>query len=68
MYYIIYVVNAVAVHISYKTLTLSMSLQIFSLWAVSDKKYGGLSFSSQDVGEVLAISGMFIPFRVAITF
>lgn len=68
MYYIIYVVNAVAVLISYKTLTLSMSLQIFSLWAVSDKKYGGLSFSSQDVGEVLAISGMFIPFRVAITF
>ncbi|PPR99979.1 hypothetical protein GOBAR_AA20683 [Gossypium barbadense] len=30
--------------------------EIFSLWAVSDKKYGGLSFSSQDVGEVLAIS------------
>lgn len=34
-------------------------MQVFSLWAVSDKKYGGLSFSSQDVGEVLAISGMF---------
>ncbi|OWM73578.1 hypothetical protein CDL15_Pgr026677 [Punica granatum] len=33
--------------------------EVFSLWAVSDKKYGGLSFSSQDVGEVLAISGMF---------
>ncbi|XP_052187635.1 probable peptide/nitrate transporter At3g43790 isoform X8 [Diospyros lotus] len=32
-------------------------LPIFSLWAVSDKKYGGLSFSSQEVGEVLAISG-----------
>ncbi|XP_038980700.1 protein ZINC INDUCED FACILITATOR-LIKE 1-like isoform X2 [Phoenix dactylifera] len=31
--------------------------EIFSLWAVSDKSYGGLSFSSQDVGEVLAISG-----------
>ncbi|TYH70340.1 hypothetical protein ES332_D05G110600v1 [Gossypium tomentosum] len=31
--------------------------EIFSLWAVSDKKYGGLSFSSQDVGEVLVISG-----------
>ncbi|KAF9675265.1 hypothetical protein SADUNF_Sadunf09G0014000 [Salix dunnii] len=30
--------------------------ETFSLWAVSDKKYGGLSFSSQDVGEVLAIS------------
>nr|XP_043639296.1 probable peptide/nitrate transporter At3g43790 [Erigeron canadensis] len=31
--------------------------EIFSLWAVSDKKFGGLSFSSQDVGVVLAISG-----------
>ncbi|GAB2275038.1 Probable peptide/nitrate transporter At3g43790 [Dionaea muscipula] len=31
--------------------------EIFSMWAVSDKKYGGLSFSSQDVGIVLAISG-----------
>ncbi|CAI9285066.1 unnamed protein product [Lactuca saligna] len=31
--------------------------EIFSLWAVSDKSYGGLSFSSQDVGEILAISG-----------
>ncbi|URE16918.1 major facilitator superfamily antiporter [Musa troglodytarum] len=31
--------------------------EIFSLWAVSDKSYGGLSFSSQDVGEVLSISG-----------
>ncbi|KAJ9537079.1 hypothetical protein OSB04_029812 [Centaurea solstitialis] len=32
--------------------------EIFSLWAVSDKRYGGLSFSSQDVGVVLAISGL----------
>ncbi|XP_038977826.1 probable peptide/nitrate transporter At3g43790 isoform X2 [Phoenix dactylifera] len=31
--------------------------EIFSLWAVSSKRYGGLSFSSQDVGEVLAITG-----------
>uniref|UniRef100_A0A453J3M0 Uncharacterized protein n=1 Tax=Aegilops tauschii subsp. strangulata TaxID=200361 RepID=A0A453J3M0_AEGTS len=31
--------------------------EIFSLWAVSDKKYGGLSFSSKDVGQVLAASG-----------
>ncbi|KAG6472160.1 hypothetical protein ZIOFF_069617 [Zingiber officinale] len=31
--------------------------EIFSLWAVSDKSYGGLSFSSQDVGVVLASSG-----------
>lgn len=27
---------------------------------MSAKKYGGLSFSSQDVGMVLSISGMFI--------
>ncbi|XP_065018375.1 probable peptide/nitrate transporter At3g43790 isoform X3 [Musa acuminata AAA Group] len=32
--------------------------EIFSLWAVSNKTYGGLSFSSQEVGEVLAISGL----------
>lgn len=34
--------------------------EVFSLWSVSDKKYGGLSFSSQDVGSVLAISGLFL--------
>ncbi|XP_064968116.1 probable peptide/nitrate transporter At3g43790 isoform X3 [Musa acuminata AAA Group] len=32
--------------------------EIFSLWSVSNKKYGGLSFSSQEVGMVLAISGI----------
>ncbi|KAI3908074.1 hypothetical protein MKW98_003719 [Papaver atlanticum] len=31
--------------------------EIFSLWAVSPKTYGGLSFTTQNVGEVLAISG-----------
>ncbi|XP_043688441.1 probable peptide/nitrate transporter At3g43790 isoform X2 [Telopea speciosissima] len=31
--------------------------EIFSLWAVSGKKYGGLSFTSQAVGQVHAISG-----------
>ena len=30
---------------------------MFSLWAESDKKYGGLSLSSQDVGQVLSITG-----------
>uniref|UniRef100_A0ACD5VW49 Uncharacterized protein n=1 Tax=Avena sativa TaxID=4498 RepID=A0ACD5VW49_AVESA len=35
-------------------------LQVFSLWAVSDRKYGGLSFSSQDVGSVLSISGLLL--------
>uniref|UniRef100_A0A0E0DS26 Major facilitator superfamily (MFS) profile domain-containing protein n=1 Tax=Oryza meridionalis TaxID=40149 RepID=A0A0E0DS26_9ORYZ len=32
--------------------------EIFSLWSESDKKYGGLSFSPEDVGQVLAISGV----------
>ncbi|XP_020190238.1 protein ZINC INDUCED FACILITATOR-LIKE 1 isoform X2 [Aegilops tauschii subsp. strangulata] len=35
-------------------------LPIFSLWAESDRKYGGLSFSSEDVGQVLAITGVSI--------
>ncbi|KAJ8635324.1 hypothetical protein MRB53_009591 [Persea americana] len=32
--------------------------EIFSLWAVSPREDGGLSFSSEDVGVVLAISGL----------
>uniref|UniRef100_A0ACD5WSV3 Uncharacterized protein n=1 Tax=Avena sativa TaxID=4498 RepID=A0ACD5WSV3_AVESA len=32
--------------------------EIFSLWAVSSRKYRGLSFTSQDVGIVLVISGL----------
>ncbi|XP_020583109.1 probable peptide/nitrate transporter At3g43790 isoform X2 [Phalaenopsis equestris] len=32
--------------------------EIFSLWAESNVQYGGLSFSSQDVGEVLALTGL----------
>ncbi|KAI3945299.1 hypothetical protein MKX01_035060 [Papaver californicum] len=31
--------------------------EIFSLWAVSPKKFGGLSFSTKNVGTVLAITG-----------
>ncbi|XP_021625756.1 protein ZINC INDUCED FACILITATOR-LIKE 1 isoform X2 [Manihot esculenta] len=31
--------------------------EIFSLWAVSPRKFGGLSFSTEDVGVVLAVSG-----------
>uniref|UniRef100_A0A7N0T6P8 Major facilitator superfamily (MFS) profile domain-containing protein n=1 Tax=Kalanchoe fedtschenkoi TaxID=63787 RepID=A0A7N0T6P8_KALFE len=31
--------------------------EIFSLWATSPRTLGGLSFSTSDVGEVLAISG-----------
>ncbi|KAL6623047.1 hypothetical protein ACP70R_032926 [Stipagrostis hirtigluma subsp. patula] len=30
--------------------------EIIPLWAVSDRKYGGLSFSSEDIGEVLAMA------------
>uniref|UniRef100_A0A0D3HHW4 Major facilitator superfamily (MFS) profile domain-containing protein n=1 Tax=Oryza barthii TaxID=65489 RepID=A0A0D3HHW4_9ORYZ len=30
---------------------------IFSLWSESDKQFGGLNFSSEDVGQVLAITG-----------
>ncbi|CAH9068929.1 unnamed protein product [Cuscuta epithymum] len=33
-------------------------LEIFSLWAVSPRKIGGLSFTTSDVGQVLAITGM----------
>ncbi|TVU22584.1 hypothetical protein EJB05_32294, partial [Eragrostis curvula] len=36
--------------------------EVFSLWAISDRKYGGLSFSSSNVGNVLAISGLFLLF------
>ncbi|GJN28387.1 hypothetical protein PR202_gb16500 [Eleusine coracana subsp. coracana] len=32
--------------------------EIFSLWTVSDRKYGGLSFSSKDVGQVLTVAGL----------
>ncbi|XP_021316535.1 protein ZINC INDUCED FACILITATOR-LIKE 1 isoform X2 [Sorghum bicolor] len=31
--------------------------EIFSLWTVSDRKYGGLSFASKDVGQVLTVAG-----------
>ncbi|PWZ29891.1 Protein ZINC INDUCED FACILITATOR-LIKE 1 [Zea mays] len=31
--------------------------EILSLWTVSDKKYGGLGFSSKGVGQLLAIAG-----------
>uniref|UniRef100_A0A0D3GMZ5 Major facilitator superfamily (MFS) profile domain-containing protein n=1 Tax=Oryza barthii TaxID=65489 RepID=A0A0D3GMZ5_9ORYZ len=33
--------------------------QIFSLWSESDKKYGGLSFSPEDVGQVLSMVLLF---------
>ncbi|KAK4339470.1 hypothetical protein RND71_040932 [Anisodus tanguticus] len=42
--------------VAYTIFTNSL-LQIFSLWAVSPRKFGGLSFTTADVGEVLSISG-----------
>lgn len=33
-------------------------LETFSLWAVSSRKFRGLSLTSQDVGIVLAVSGI----------
>ncbi|XP_068659655.1 protein ZINC INDUCED FACILITATOR-LIKE 1-like [Aristolochia californica] len=32
--------------------------EIFSLWVVSDRKYGGLSFSTKDAGQVLVVTGL----------
>uniref|UniRef100_A0A7N0U5N7 Uncharacterized protein n=1 Tax=Kalanchoe fedtschenkoi TaxID=63787 RepID=A0A7N0U5N7_KALFE len=32
--------------------------EIFSLWAVSPGSFGGLSFSTQDVGAVLSVTGL----------
>ncbi|CAD6258452.1 unnamed protein product [Miscanthus lutarioriparius] len=32
--------------------------EVFSLWTESDKKYGGLSLSSEAVGQVLSITGV----------
>ncbi|KAF8725443.1 hypothetical protein HU200_019965 [Digitaria exilis] len=31
--------------------------EIISLWTISDRRYGGLSFSSKEVGQLLAIAG-----------
>jgi hypothetical protein len=32
--------------------------KIFSLWAVSETKYGGLSFEYKEVGQALAVAGI----------
>ncbi|KAI4323653.1 hypothetical protein L6164_023242 [Bauhinia variegata] len=32
--------------------------EVFSLWAVSPRKLGGMNFTTDDVGDVLAISGV----------
>nr|KYP40112.1 putative membrane protein YCR023C family [Cajanus cajan] len=36
--------------------------EVFSLWAVSPQRLGGLNFTTNQVGNVLAISGMFLIF------
>jgi hypothetical protein len=41
--------------------------QIFSLWTISDRKYGGLGFSSKDVGQVLAVSGITLLVTLMVT-
>nr|CBX24390.1 hypothetical_protein [Oryza glaberrima] len=43
--------------ITYCVFSLHDTAYRFSLWTVSDRKYGGLSFSSKDVGQVLAVAG-----------
>ncbi|KAI3862817.1 hypothetical protein MKW98_008657 [Papaver atlanticum] len=32
--------------------------EIFSLWAVSPRKFGGLSYTTENVGEILSITGV----------
>ncbi|KAK3002271.1 hypothetical protein RJ639_022565 [Escallonia herrerae] len=42
-------------------MSMLMNGTIFSLWAVSPRKFGGLSYTTESVGEVLAISVTFHP-------
>ncbi|KAG6498046.1 probable peptide/nitrate transporter At3g43790 [Zingiber officinale] len=51
-----HLISAITVYCVFALQDMAYS-EIFSLWAVSSKISGGLSFSSKDVGEVLAISG-----------
>ncbi|CAK9157618.1 unnamed protein product [Ilex paraguariensis] len=44
--------KSVLAALNFKNLTM-----IFSLWAVSPRNFGGLSYTTSDVGEVLAITG-----------
>ena len=41
-------------------------LQIFSLWAVTPQRLGGLSYTTEDVGEVLAISGVHLTVSISL--
>ncbi|KAL3678002.1 hypothetical protein R1sor_020958 [Riccia sorocarpa] len=49
-------VSSILVYCTWSMHTMAYT-EIFSLWAVSPKTNGGLSFSTTDVGNVLAIAG-----------
>lgn len=51
--------NSYFTHMAQKLYNCTQILQykILSLWAVSDRKHGGLNFSTDDIGEVLAMAG-----------
>lgn len=49
--------NSTLLFTMYLNIILFQILQIFSLWAISPRKFGGLSYSTANVGEVLAVSG-----------
>ncbi|KAL0316675.1 UNVERIFIED_CONTAM: protein ZINC INDUCED FACILITATOR-LIKE 1, partial [Sesamum radiatum] len=49
-------VSAIIVYCIFQLHDMAYS-EIFSLWAVSSQKLGGLSFSTSDVGEILSITG-----------
>lgn len=49
--------NSTLLFTMYLNIILFQILQIFSLWAISPRNFGGLSYSTANVGEVLAVSG-----------
>jgi len=40
----------------------NLFLKIFSLWAESPRRLGGLNFGTNDVGNILAVSGTSLTF------
>ena len=46
------------IEVWYHGLEIDLNVQIFSLWSVSPKIYGGLGFTTSEVGDVLAVTGM----------
>ncbi|XP_020549738.1 protein ZINC INDUCED FACILITATOR-LIKE 1 isoform X5 [Sesamum indicum] len=52
-------VSAIIVYCIFQLHDMAYS-EIFSLWAVSSRKLGGLSFSTSDVGEVLSVTALSI--------